>query len=396
MRFLVLFMLIIGVNYAAEVVKVAQKYQKSQKCISCHGPIVKEWMHSWHSNSHYKKDEYFRKTLDYIGRKERRSENAFKVECAACHNPRISVTSTGLDYEIMAAMGLDKDSDVNKALKDDAISEGINCVVCHNIDQIHDNLPEDKRGIKRVTWMKSGIMSGPYGDAKSPYHQVQQRKFMDSKPDTLCLVCHANDKTVAGEHFTNMGKEYKPTDKACVDCHMSPRIEGHASTLPIDHGKPKKRMVRRHGFEGAHMESMLEGALDLSIKSKDGVLKVSLINDNPHNIPSGFGARELIIEAKFNDVTNTGVTLLSKSLTQHYRSKRKKITIPHLAVKKSEDMSVPAHGERVVNFKIPQGATAVNVKVYYRLVNKQVQELLDLKEQRWSKKTLVNQGSKRL
>jgi len=395
MKTLILLVFSVLILLGGEAVKLEDKYKKSTNCISCHGHIVKEWMNSWHAASHYNKDEYFRKTLDYLGRKERRSINAIKIECATCHNPRISVTSTGVDYEIMAVMGLDKDSAVTKALADDAIAEGINCVVCHNIDQVDDSLPESKRGIHRVTWMKAGIMSGPYNDAKSPYHKVKQRDFMDTNPNKLCFVCHANDKTMSGHLFINMKQEYKKSSKKCVDCHMSPRHDGYASTLPIDKGKPKKRIVRRHGFEGAHMKSMLEGSLDLNLVIKDGTLDIHIINENPHNIPSGFGGRELIIEAAFSDVA-VGVTVETRSLTQHYRSKREKITIPHLSVKASNDNSIPAMGERVISFKIPQGANAVNVKIYYRLVNDKIRKLLDLKEPRWSEKTLINQRSKRL
>lgn len=394
MRYLLLLTLILSTVFSADAVKVDAKYQKSLKCISCHGPIVKQWQKSWHAKSHFKNDEYFRKTLEYMGRKERRSLNAIKVECATCHNPRIAVTDTDINYEIMAVMGLDKDSEVNKALADDGISEGINCVVCHNIDKIHEDLPEDKRGINRITWMKSGIMSGPYSNAKSPYHKVEHRDFMDAKPDQLCFVCHANDKTTSGMLFTNMQAEYKPGKKACVDCHMSKRVKGHASTLPIDNGKPKERLIRHHGFEGAHMQQMLEGALDLNLKIDKGTLKVEIINENPHNIPSGFGARELIVTAEFSDITKGTITK-TVSLTQHYRSKRQKLTIPHLGVKVSADMSVPAQGSREVNIEIPQGASAVNVKLFYRLVNESVHQLLDLKDPIWSKKTLINQRSKR-
>ena len=46
--------------------------------------------------------------------------------------------------------------------------------------------------MNRVTWMKSGTMTGPYNDAKSPYHKVEARDFMDTNPNQLCFVCHAN------------------------------------------------------------------------------------------------------------------------------------------------------------------------------------------------------------
>ena len=155
MRFLWLLSIVsIGI-FAAEVVQVGDKYKDSSKCNACHSHIVKQWENSWHSKSHYGNDEYFQKTIDYVARKSSgKALNTIKIECATCHNPRIAITKTNAEYDAIASLKLDKDSAATKALQSDTIAEGINCVVCHNIDQIHDELPADKRGINRVTWMK--------------------------------------------------------------------------------------------------------------------------------------------------------------------------------------------------------------------------------------------------
>lgn len=220
MKIFISIALLLTTLFAAKAVEVGEMFSDSTKCKSCHLSIVKEWEDSWHAKSHYDNDEYLRATTDYVSRKTRKSLNGVKVQCATCHNPRISVTSTGIDYEIMAVMNLDKNSEVNKALADDKISEGINCVVCHNIDQIHTDRGDDARGINRVSWTPSGIMTGPYDDAKSPYHKVEHRDFMSTNSDKLCFVCHASDKSVDGLVFTNMEDEYQKGDKSCVDCHM--------------------------------------------------------------------------------------------------------------------------------------------------------------------------------
>ncbi|MEJ2500691.1 MAG: multiheme c-type cytochrome, partial [Campylobacterales bacterium] len=128
------------------------KYHDSSKCKSCHANIVREWSGSYHAKSHYKHDEYLRKSMDYFARKTHKPVNAVKVECAACHNPRIAVTSTDINYRIDVLMGLDKGSEVNKAVSDDALSEGVNCLVCHNVDSINHKLPADKRGVHRIKW----------------------------------------------------------------------------------------------------------------------------------------------------------------------------------------------------------------------------------------------------
>jgi len=380
---------------AAKVVKVDKRYAKSTNCKSCHLPIVKEWNNSWHSHSHYQKDEYFRKSIDFVSKKSRKSLNGVKIDCATCHNPRVAVTSTGLDYEIDAVMGLDGDSEVNKALASDAISEGINCVVCHNVDKIHDKKDTTQRGINRVEWTKSGMMSGPYKDAKSPYHKVQYRDFMSKNSNKLCFVCHANDRSIKSLTFTNMQKEFSDSKKLCVDCHMSRKKSGVASTLKIQKGKAKKRQVRSHGFKGSHFDEMIKGSLSVSAKSSKKSLTISLKNKLPHNVPTGFGSREVLIELTYFK-NQKKLKRESISLSSHFKDRRKRATISHLAKTQSKDMSVPAYGTKVIKVNKVAGATRVDIALYYRLVNDEVRSLLKLKETIWSKKMPITKISLKL
>ena len=371
------------------------KYSGSHKCAPCHAQIVSEWSTSYHAKSHYDKNEYLRASMDYVSRKERKAINAVKVDCATCHNPRIGVAETGMDYEIQAAMGLDNLSKVNQALESDDIAEGINCLVCHNVNKINDHLDATKRGMDRISWNPVGTMSGPLKDAKSPYHNTQYRDFFGEDPKRLCFVCHANDHTVDGREFVSMQKEYGDTKKQCADCHMSPKKAGHASNYPVDNGKPKERMVREHIFVGAHDEWLWKGALSMDIKTDGKNLVVTLINDNPHNIPSGFGSREVVIDVTYM----SGSKVLKKqsmSLTRHYTSKRGKPTIPHLAVSMSEDLSVPANGSRTVSFPMPEGASMASIALSYRLVNDEVREILELKEPIWEQKFYIDTANFRI
>jgi hypothetical protein len=374
--------------FGAKVVEVEERFQKSQSCKACHLHLVKDWENSWHAKSHYKSDEYFKATIDYVSRKTRKSLNGVKVQCATCHNPRISVTSTNMDYEIAAVMGLDKGSKVNKALKSDAINEGINCVVCHNIDEIHVNADKFKRGINRIEWTKSGLMSGPYDDAKSPYHKVEYREFMNEKSNDLCFVCHANDSSVGGLKFMDMESEYKKDKKLCVDCHMGPKELGVAATLKIDHGKARQRKIRAHTFNGGHVEEMWKGVLNLEMSQMGKDIILLIENPQPHNIPSGFGARELVIDLIYKNGSKE-IASQTVSLTTHYTSKREKPTIPHLAVKASKDMSIPAKGKRTIKVPKVDGATSLEAKIFYRLVNDEVREILKLKAKTWSKKNFI-------
>jgi nitrate/TMAO reductase-like tetraheme cytochrome c subunit len=382
--FLLAFSFLYGAK-AAKVVNAGEKFAESKNCKACHMHLVKDWTKSWHAKSHFNKDEYFKKSIEFYSKKTRKSLNGVKVQCATCHNPRISVTSTGMDYEIEAVLGLDKGSKVNKALKDDHLQEGINCVVCHNIDKIHSDRDQSFRGINRITWTPSGVMSGPFDDAKSPYHKVEYRDFMGDNSNKLCFVCHANDKSARKLVFTNMEKEFKSGGKKCVDCHMGPKREGVASTLRIENGKAKKRMIRSHGFKGAHYADMIKDSLELSTWQKGDDIVIMLKNPQPHNIPSGMGARELLIELEYKN----GSRIIKKevvSLTTHYKDRKKRPTIPHLAKTMSKDMSIPAKGKKVIKVKREKAARSVKIAVYYRLVNDEVRELLDLKDEIWSKK----------
>ena len=375
--------------------ELTEKYRDSHKCMPCHTRIHSEWESSYHAKSHYDNNEYLRASMDYVSRKARKSLNAVKVECATCHNPRVGVTETGMDYEIQAVMDLDELSEVNEALESDAIAEGINCLVCHNVDKINDHLDETKRGIDRISWNPVGVMSGPFEGAESPYHKTQYRDFLGKDPKKLCFVCHANDRSVEGFVFTDMQTEYSETDKQCADCHMSPKKEGYASNYGIQDGKPKKRMVREHSFAGAHTEWLWRGALAIDVAQTGKELAVTLVNNNPHNIPSGFGARELIIDVTYMSGSKA-MKQKSMSLTRHYTSKRGKPTIPHLAVKATVDLSVPANGKRTVTFPMVKGAGAVTVTLSYRLVNDEVRGILKLKEPIWSKKFHIDTASYRI
>jgi len=394
MKILLLGFFLFSSLFGAKVVNVSEKYESAIECRVCHKRIVDEWENSWHSKSHFDKDEYFRKSLEYVSRKTRKSLNATKIECATCHNPRISVTKTSQDYEIDAVMGLTKGSKVNKAVNDKGISEGINCVVCHNIDKIHDEYDKTKRGINRVEWTPNGVMTGPYSDSKSPYHKTRSHEFMSTNPNKLCFVCHANDRSVHGLVFSDMQSEYKGK-KDCVSCHMGETKEDYASTYKMYHGKAKKRMVRSHGFMGGHIETFLKNAVVVELKQSGSNLYVTLKNSQPHSIPSGFGSRELLVEVTYKKGRKT-VDQKLISITRHYTRRRGKPSIAHLATKASKDNSIPAKGKRVLKVKNNKKATNVEVKVYYRLVNDEVRSLLKLKDAIWSKKNFIAQKSLKL
>ena len=390
MRLITILILISTFVYAGQPVALNGKFSKSKKCIKCHFHIVREWKGSWHAKSHYENDEYFQKTIDYMARKVRgKSIDTLKVQCAVCHNPRISIIKTTDEDEVAAQLKLKTHKPIEDAVHSKDINEGINCAVCHNVDKIHENKDDSVRGVHLLDWLQAGKMSGPFDDAESPYHQTYQRDFMTTDTNKLCLVCHANQRSIRGLVFSDTEKEYKKQKdpKPCVDCHMSEKKLGIASTNKGPDGKPVKRMIRKHGFVGAHSPKLIKGALKLSLKSVKSKLHIQLDNPNPHNVPTGYGGREIIIDIKFYD----GKKEIEKtiSLTSHYLSKRKKKTVPECASKATEDMSIPAMGKKVYKVDIPVGLKQAVVTVSYRLVNDEIVKILDLKEPIWSEKMFV-------
>ena len=368
-------------------VALEKKFSKSDNCVACHTSIVKDWKKSWHSKSHYNSDEYFRKTIKYMARKMRsKNEDTLQVECATCHNPRIAITKTTADDEIAAVMGLD--TKVKDAVHNAELSEGINCVVCHNIDEIHSNKDDSVRGINLVKWMPSGVMSGPFSDAVSPYHKTKKRNFMRSNPNKLCFVCHANSRSVKEVVFANTFKEYSKIKNPplCVECHMGKLEKGVASNLALD-GKVKERRVRKHGFAGGHSPKLIKGALELNLKRTKDKLRITLYNPNPHNVPTGYGSREIIIDVKY--LGNKKYKEQSLSLTSKFLDRRNKPTVAHSAKKIVRNEFVPARGKKVYTINVPKGAKKVSVKVWYRLVNEDIVNLLKLEEALWSEKILI-------
>ncbi len=390
MKLVTLLVLMVTFIYAGEPVPLDAKYAKSGKCMKCHFHIVKQWKSSWHAKSHFENDEYFQKSIKYMARKVReKSIDTLQVQCAKCHNPRISITQTTADDEVAAYLKLKTHKPIENAVHSKDINEGINCAVCHNVDKIHKSSDPSVRGIELLEWLPAGKMSGPFDDAKSSYHQTYQRDFMTKKVNDLCLVCHANQRSIRGFTFSDTEKEYKKqkNPKLCVDCHMSEKKSGIASTQKIDNGKPKKRMVRAHGFKGAHSPELINGALNLSLQHVQNKLLIELENPNPHNVPTGYGGREIIIDISYQN----GSTTINKSvsLTSHFTSKRKKKTIPECAVAASEDVSIPAMGKKVYKVDIPANVQKAVVTVSYRLVNDEIIGILKLKDAVWSKKMFV-------
>ncbi len=371
--------------------EIPQRCSSSINCKSCHGHIVKDWERSWHAKSHVDKNEYYRKSLEFVAKRRYKGVNRVKFECAVCHNPRISLKKVSEFADIDYAFNTrNKDSELVKAVEQEALKEGINCIVCHKIDSIDDSQSKFKRGNTILTWLETGTIGGPFADSKSNFHKSKQQKFFNN-PDKLCLVCHDNMRGYKDFIIADTGDEFRANkrEEKCVDCHMSKKVKGYAALVKNAEGKKVKRLIRRHKFAGAHSEGMIKGALDVKLKADQNFLYVTITNPNPHSVPTGFGGRAIIIEVKSK--IGGRENLQKKVLTTHYKSKRGRPTIPHMAVTQKSDVEFEPYKARTFKFKRIKMSQEAVVRVSFQLVNDEIAEILDLKEKRWRQKRLIQE-----
>jgi hypothetical protein len=170
------------------------------------------------------------------------------VECAKCHNPRIEKRKVNDTDKLGLLLDIDTET-MEKMINNATMQNGINCIVCHNVDEIHLKKGDPNvRGFDAVTFGPQGTMFGPFEGANSPYHLTQKRDFFVDDPSRLCFVCHYSDSNPHGVEIYGTGKEYEaaqaPDGKKpqCIECHMSGKKSGVASNY-----RGKGGMVERMG-----------------------------------------------------------------------------------------------------------------------------------------------------
>lgn len=132
MRFIILFFILISLLDA----KVDKELPSNKQCEGCHLKISTKWETSRHSNSHFSKNDLYKKSLQYIVDKSPKLIlNEVKIKCAKCHNPRITEQYMRSEDKILSALGVEGSQDVyNHALNTEYVKNGINCIVCHNVE----------------------------------------------------------------------------------------------------------------------------------------------------------------------------------------------------------------------------------------------------------------------
>ncbi|MDM5272201.1 multiheme c-type cytochrome [Sulfurovum sp. zt1-1] len=356
--------------------EINKKYETNENCNACHMEISKRWATSRHSNSHFSKNDLFKKSLEFMVRKNPTLIlDEVKVECAQCHNPRITKKTVEDKDKYLLLMGIEENKkEMDRVLNTKNMQNGINCVVCHNIDEIHLDKSKGSQGMNTVKFGEQGTMFGPFDDAVSPYHKTAQRAhFMTDEP-TLCFVCHYSTPNKHGVEVYATGKEYDATgsNEGCKDCHMSEKYEGFASNYSQGGGKPKPRMVREHRFASVDNSNIMINYIDVKSSTKRGKFILTLKNKSPHAIPTGYGLREIILHVDYFDKTDKKVGEDRKVLETRWVDAKGEETIPHLAASKSKDTRLQGKATQDYEFDVPQGADYAKYTFSYRLINEKM------------------------
>lgn len=382
MRWIVILMLLWGVSSVAKD-QMDKKWQSNKNCEACHQKISKKWETSRHSNSHFSKNDLFKKSLEYMVRKHPTLIlDEVKVECAKCHNPRL--VKTNLNDEEKVALLLD-DADAKKEIKEmlntTTMKNGINCIVCHNVDKIHLDKKKGSQGMHSIVFGPQGTMYGPFDDAVSPYHKTEQRAhFVGDKP-TLCFACHYSARNAHGLEVYATGKEYdqfKEGEEGCKECHMSKRYKGFASNFAKPGEQPKERMVREHRFASVDNSNILNDYVTLRSRVEGEYFVITLKNSAPHKIPTGYGLREVILKVTFLDKDDKVLAKKKYVLSTKWADEKGELTTPHLATKIVKDTRINGKSTNAYKFPIPEGAVYAKYSFSYRLVSEELAKKLEI------------------
>ena len=388
MRWIVLSLFLLSSLLLAE--EMGKKWETNENCEACHMNISSKWETSRHANSHFTKNDLFKKSLQYMVLKNPSLIlDEVKVECAQCHNPRISKSTMSKEDKVSVILDhKEKKNEYQKMMNTKNMKNGINCVVCHNINEIHLDKVKGSQGMNSVTFGAQGTMFGPFGDAKSPYHKTAQRDHFKGDNPTLCFACHYSGKNAHGIEVYATGKEYdmfakdkKGSVEGCKSCHMSAKQKGNASNYAKVGEKPKERMVREHRFASVDNSNIIDDYISVKSKVKSGKFVITLKNESPHMIPTGYGLREIILKVTFLDKKDKVLSTKKYILGTKWKDKRGEMTIPHLAVSKTKDTRQKGKSSSNYAFPIPKDAQYAKYSFSYRLIGEDLAKKIGISDE---------------
>jgi hypothetical protein len=377
---------------------IEKRYATDADCVACHTEISKKWETSRHAHSHFTKNDLYDRTLDHMaGEEVLKTREELVVECAKCHNPRIEKRKVEDVDKLSLLLDIDTKT-MNRMIDNATMRNGINCIVCHNVDEIHLKKGDPSvRGFDAVKFGPQGTMFGPFDGAKSPYHLTRKRDFFVKDPAKLCFVCHYNDQNSHGIEIYSTGREYEEAKAPdgekpqCIECHMSGKKSGVASNYKGEGGMVR-RMVRDHLFASIDNSDIYKKYIETDAELKEGKLRVTVRNLSPHKLPTGYGLRRLELQVRFYGEKDRKLGETVKLFTAVWKNGRGEETIPHLAVKRAKDTRIPPYGEVTESFELPEGTKLVNYRLVYRQIGKKMADKLGVKDPFFTREYVLKNG----
>jgi len=161
---------------------------------------------------------------------------------------------------------------------------------------------------------------------------------------------------------------------------MSEKKDGHASNYSKADIAPKPRSVREHVFASVDNSEILSKYVAIKAQKLDNNLEITLTNSAPHKVPTGDGSREINVKVEFFDANNKSLGKENQLIAAQWKDKNGNLTIPHEAVLKSMDTRIEPKSSKVYLFNIPEGAKSVKYLLGYRLIGKDMAQLIGVED----------------
>lgn len=369
--------------------EINYKFSDPSKCADCHKEQYDDWKTSIHAISHENKSELYRETIKYVSLDLHKTKEQLLIECGTCHNPRLEVKDFSSNYMLSKAFEVStQESQKNdQALKAKHIQNGIGCYICHNVDSIKKD--ENLSGYHKLNWTSGDIIIGPYADVVrgNDFHISQSRNFL-RLDNSLCLVCH--QQNVLNGNFKNYetGDEMAlvQNNQTCTSCHMLPFREDFIdkNTQPE---KAKRRTLKSHFFDGVRNSDISKSALKLSFDDKTKILHIR--NLTPHKVPTGFSGRNLQIKITYQNKNSQKIKNEEFNLRSVYTNKMGQRSLSYNAATLKKDTRLMPFELKNIQLTPPQNTNFIKVEIFYYILDKDLQEYIQVKDQKFTKPYLI-------
>ena len=349
---------------------LSAKYLTNESCKECHEDIYYEYQSSYHSKNYFN-NELHRKVANQVSKKT--------YDCGVCHMPG----ATNLK-DLESGKHQPSEREVEQ-------TDAISCFYCHQIGfvkQAHD------KNINFLSKKPAGYKPSMFGSLEnaddSDKHEMLNNPIYKKN---VCLGCHSHKRNSHGVLiFSAMEDNQDSTE--CIKCHM-PYTPGAVEKT----NKKGREEHRSHDFPGIHNSEMIKEGVDISLVTNGNTIEVTLKNKMPH---------PLIIQASRLKYLELTLTRDKKVIWKNFKSSPmedrqgafviefldendKFVSIPAFAYKRGFDNNLKAKETRILKYKTPaiKSGDIIKASIYVILAKPSCSDVLDLKDKRLTKPTLM-------